>query len=671
MTKSMILAMACAATTMAGGVVFGQAAPRQMEHLGRGVVSLPKGDGKVWVGWRLLGTDPENIAFNVYRQMGNGAPQKITPEPIRNVTWMEDANANLDGARYSVRAVIDGREEAPSQALAPTVSTPARWQPPAGQHPYLSIPLKNVPQNYQANDASAADLDGDGEYEIVLHLTGAARDNSQAGRTDPPLLQAYKLDGTLLWTINLGRNIRDGAHYTQFMVYDFDGDGKAEMICKTSDGTTDGKGKVLGNANANHVNEGGHVLKGPEWLTVFEGLTGGAVDTVPYLPARTEKSPENPDLQEYRALWGDNSGNRGERYLAAVAYLDGVRPSVVMCRGYYTRSALAAYDYKNGKLTQRWLFDTGADRSSPLWKYAGEGNHNLAVADVSGDGKDDIIYGGMALDASGKPLWTTGYGHGDALHVGDLDPANPGLEMFRIQERWADAGAHMVDLKTGKTLWKKPSVSRPADGKNQGPGRGLAADIDPRHPGFESWALGAGVDALWDAKGNLIADKVPTMAMGAGQTTYGIDRPEGQAGRQAATCNFRIYWDGDTLDELLDRNQVAKWDYQNGRSVPLLVAEGCRSNNGTKATPTLSADLFGDWREEVIFPTTDGKELRIFTTTIPTEHRFYTLMHDPVYRLSIAWQNVAYNQPPHPGFYLGNGPKAAPKPNIVLVKSAP
>ncbi|MDF2441399.1 MAG: rhamnogalacturonan endolyase, partial [Abditibacteriota bacterium] len=485
--------------------------------------------------------------------------------------------------------------------------------------------------------ASTADLDGDGEYEIVLHQAGRGRDNSQNGETDPPILQAYKLNGTLLWTINLGRNIREGAHYTQFMVYDLDGDGRAEMVCKTADGTTDGQGRVIGDAKANYVNEAGRILSGPEFLTVFDGPTGRALATSNYIPAR-HPSKIDPSGDELKAVWGDGYGNRGDRFLACVAYLDGVRPSVVMARGYYTRSVLSAWNWRDGKLTHQWTFDSNDPGNE---KYAGQGNHNLSVADVDGDGKDEIVYGKMCVDDNGKGLYSTGIGHGDAMHLSDLDPGRLGLEVFSIQEPFGDAGAHMFDARSGKVLWKKASVKAGGDG--EGPGRGLALDIDPRTKGFECWVAGAGLSGqLWDAKGNKIADRTPSVNMG-------------------------VYWDGDLLRELLNGTAIDKWDYINAQSKLLLDAKefNCASNNGTKANPSLAADILGDWREEVIWRSVDNKELRIFSTTIPTEHRFVTLMHDPVYRLGIAWQNVAYNQPPHLGFYFGEGMAAPPRPAIT------
>ncbi len=632
--------------TMLIGATMPTWAQRQMERLGRGVIAVPQADGKVWIGWRLLGTDPDNIAFNVYRNT-DGKAVKLNAQPITAATSLIDDKADLTKAnRYVVRPILNRKEQAASAAFTLPANAPARQ--------YLSLPLK-TPAGYTPNDASVGDLDGDGEYEIVLHQAGRGRDNSQAGLTDAPILQAYKLDGTLLWTINLGKNIREGAHYTQFMVYDLDGDGRAEIACKTADGTTDGKGKVIGDANADWRNpEGtfitsvdrngverkqnvsGYVLVGPEFLTIFDGHTGAALATTAYIPARHPNKP-NPTTDEMKAIWGDGYGNRVDRFLAAIAYLDGKQPSLVMCRGYYTRSVLAAWNWRGGKLTNVWTFDSDAPGNKA---YAGQGNHNLSVADVDNDGKDEIVYGAAVIDDNGRGLYSTGLGHGDALHVSDLDPTRPGLEVFDIQERFDDAGAHFRDARTGENLWKKASIRAGADG--EGPGRGLALDIDPHHPGSECWVKGAGLTGLFNAKGEKIAEREPR------------------------SCNFGIWWDGDVLRELLDRNYIAKWDWTAGAEKVLLTAEGCTSNNGTKATPVLSADLFGDWREEVIWRTTDNQELRIYTTTIPTAHRIYTLMHDPQYRLSIAWQNVAYNQPPHTGFYMGEGMKPPPRPTISI-----
>jgi rhamnogalacturonan endolyase len=597
---------------------FAALAQRQMEALGRGLVGLHLGGGKVSLSWRLLGTDPDGLAFNIYRATGNAEPVRVNPEPIAASTHYIDAGANLgQPTRYFTRPVLNGTEWDPSAPFHFPADPPVR--------PYLTIPLQ-TPQGYTPNDASLGDLDGDGEYEIVLHQTGRGRDNSQPGFTDPPILQAYKLDGTLLWTISLGKNIREGAHYTQFMVYDLDGNGRAEIVCKTADGTIDGTGKIIGDPKADWRSQSGRaqgkILEGPEYLTVFDGLTGAALATANYVPPRGRHED-----------WGDDYGNRVDRFLACVAYLDGLRPSVVMCRGYYTRTVLAAWDWRNGQLSLRWVFDSHDGTPGNL-RYAGQGNHSLAVADVDGDGRDEIICGAMVIDDDGKGLYTTSLGHGDAQHLSDLDPARPGLEIFSIHERANHEHAiNMRDAQTGQLLWSKPSPDV---------GRGLSIDIDPRHLGHESWASGQGLTGLYNARGEIISERKPL------------------------SCNFAVWWDGDLLREILDRNHVSKWDWEGGTETRLLTAEGCAWNNGTKATPVLSADFLGDWREEIVWRTSDNKELRIYVTTIPTEHRLPALMHDPQYRLSVAWQNVGYNQPPHTGFYLGHGMSRPTRPKIIL-----
>jgi rhamnogalacturonan endolyase len=596
-------------------------AQRQMEYLNRGIVAMPDGKGNIFVSWRLLATDPADVSFNVYRSIDNGKISK-GEAPITTATaWLDEKIDPAKSYTYQVAAIVHGKEVIDSRTYTVKAGAPA----------YLSIPLK-TPAGYTPNDASVGDLDGDGTYELILHQTGKGHDNSHDGITDPPIFQAYTLDGRMLWQINLGKNIREGAHYTQFMVYDLDGDGKAEIAMKTADGSVDGQGKVIGDSTKDYRNKRGRILEGPEYLTVFDGQTGAAVYTTNYVPSRGRIDG-----------WGigrtDSYGNRVDRFLACVAYLDGVHPSVIMCRGYYGRSVLAAWDYKDKKLTQRWVFDTEKGYAA----YAGQGNHNLTVADVDGDGKDEIVYGQMTVDDNGKGLYTTGIGHADALHVSDLDPERPGMEVFSTQERFGDAGANFRDAKTGAVIWKKPSIAAGDDG--EGPGRACALDIDPRYKGYECWVAGAGITGLFDCKGNQIADKTPP-------------------------CNMGIYWDGDVLSEILNGTAVAKWDYTSSRLNKLLEAKDfdCVQNNGTKANPVVSADLLGDWREEVIYHTRDNQELRIFSTTIPTTNKFYTLMQDPQYRLSIVWQNVAYNQPPHPGFYLGEGMNAPPRPSISIIE---
>ncbi|HZG86618.1 fibronectin type III domain-containing protein [Paenibacillus sp.] len=591
---------------------------RQMETLDRAPVAIATEQG-VYIGWRKLGLDPANIAFALYRD-----GKKITGEPIEGATnWLD--REGTAASVYQLYTVVDG------------VETPATQRFGVWQKQYLSVPLDkpadgvtkdNQPYTYHAGDASVGDLDGDGTYEIVLLWNPSnAKDNSQAGYTGIVYMDAYKLDGTRLWRINLGPNIRAGAHYTQFMVYDLDGDGKSEVAFKTADGTVDGVGNVIGRAGVDHRNSSGYVLQGAEYITVFEGATGKALATAEYDPPRGDVSS-----------WGDSYGNRVDRFLAAVAYLDGERPSLVMSRGYYTRTVLAAYNYRDGQLTKLWRFDTNDEGNGG---YAGQGNHNLSIGDVDGDGKDEISFGAMAIDDDGTGLYTTGLGHGDAMHLGDLDPDRPGLELFDVHEH-ADSpyGMEMRDPATGEVLW---GVRTGVD-----TGRGMTADIDPRHLGEEAWSATitneqqVQITGLYNVKGERISLNIPT------------------------STNFGIWWDGDLLRELLDGIRIDKWDYESETTQNVLTATGSASNNSTKANPSLQADLFGDWREEVVWRAADSSELRIYSTTDVTEHGLRTLMHDPIYRLGVAWQNVGYNQPPHTGYYLGVGMTEPAAPSIYL-----
>ena len=625
------LCAAAVATLMLGAAV---AAPSSMsvEKLGRGAVAV-KGEAGVLVSWRSLVTDAPDLGFNVYRD-----GRKLNAAPIVKTTNFIDADAAGAGA-YEVRELAHHKEGAATRALY--------------MDGHLTLPLQRPPggttadgkaYTYQANDASVGDLDGDGQYEIILKWEPtAANDNCCAGHTGIVLLDAYKLDGTLLWRISLGPNIRAGAHYTQFQVADYDGDGKAELIVKTADGTRDAAGKVIGDAAANWVSDGGEIeqtdktgarqtedgklmaglagriLKGPEYLSLFDGATGCVLDTIAY-PSPRGPDGDNPTRDELKARWGDGYANRADRFLAGTAWLDGKRPSAIFARGYYARTTVAAVDVKNGKLVKRWYFDSEAPGMPK--GFSGQGNHQLSVADVDGDGRHEILYGAMAIDDDGKPLWSTGMGHGDAMHVGDLDPARPGLEKFGVHEVMSmskNVGAAMLDAKTGEVLWTTPA--------EHDTGRGVVGDIDPRFPGTEAWATNS--PNLYDARGKVIAAAHP---------------------RQV---NFMVWWDGDLLRELLDGTKVSKWDWNKSESKLIFEALGAKSNNGTKSNPTLSLDLFGDWREEIIWRAADDSSLHIYSTAIPTAHKITTLMQDPQYRAAIAWQNTAYNQPPWPSFYIG------------------
>jgi len=576
-TSAQVTAPITLATTVNG---------KQLETLDRGLISVRSGSANL-VSWRLLASDPAGTSFSVYR-----GGTKITASPVTASTNYLDAGAAA-GSSYTVRAVVNGTEQAASGTSLNFANG------------YLDVPISPPSSIYSANDASVGDLDGDGQYEIVLKWDPSdAKDNSQSGVTSNVYVDAYKLNGTRLWRINLGRNIRAGAHYTQFQVYDYSGDGKAEVAMKTADATIDGVGTVIGNSSADYRNSSGYILSGPEYLTMFNGQTGAALSSVDYVPARGTVSS-----------WGDSYGNRVDRFLAGTAYLDGARPSLIMARGYYTRSVIVAWDFRNGTLTRRWTFDSNSSTNAG---YGGQGNHQLSIADVDADGKDEIIYGSMAVNDDGTHLWNTNNGHGDALHVGDLNPSRAGLEEFKVDEDGSKPSSWMADARTGQILW-----STPANGDN---GRGVSDDIWSGSAGAESWS--AAVAGVRSPSGAVVSSRKP------------------------GSQNFLAYWDGDAIRELLDGTHIDK--YGTSSDARLLTAAGVHSNNGTKSTPSLSGDLFGDWREEVIWPTTSNTALRIYSTPIQTGLKFVTLVHDPMYRVAIAWQNTAYNQPPHLSFTPGS-----------------
>ena len=571
-----------------------------MEKLDRGVIAVRRPDGKVFISWRILRDDKKGEAFDIYR---NG--EKLNSTSLtEGGSWFIDEHPIEGDAIYEVRCKKDeGRCK-----MAENIG-------------YLTIPLQKPEGRYSANDASVGDIDGDGQYEIILKWEPwNAHDNAHDGMTDPTLFDCYRLSGELLWRINMGRNIRSGAHYVPFIVYDLDGDGRAELMVKTADGTRDGQGTVIGDSVADYRNPVGRILSGPEYISIFEGLTGRMLDTKPYIPERGE----------LRA-WGDERGNRSERYLAAVGYLGGKRPSAIFCRGYYTRSVLAAWDWDGKELKQRWVFDT----NNPQWRdYAGQGNHNLRVADVDGDGYDEIIYGSMAVDHDGTGLYNTGMGHGDAIHL-VADPKDNKLYIWDCHENKRD-GSELRDASTGEVIFQ---IKSPSD-----VGRCMAADIDPTNPGCEMWS--ADSHGIRNMKGEVVISKAKDS-----------DDPQHNnylmMNGRWLSMNFGIWWDGDLLRELLDRETVTKYDWENHQIVNIERFDG-QFNNGTKSNPCLAADILGDWREEVLIRNRESTELRIYVSTIPTPYRINCLMQDIPYRLSLATQNVGYNQPSESGYYIGS-----------------
>ena len=638
----------------------------QMEKLDRGLVAVPSSTGMGnFVSWRFLGTDTNDTRFDLLRD-------GVTVATDLTVTNYEDWDWDWDDSvehQYQVITKVGGEITETSKAIKPWTTIYKKLK--------LQRPAKGaLGGTYSPNDCSVGDVDGDGEYEIIVKWDPSnSQDNSNGGKTDNVYIDCYKLDGTMLWRVDLGVNIRAGAHYTQFQVYDYDGDGHAEMMCKTAPGSKDGLGNYVNQAATDEKiktasntkdwrNSAGRINGGHEYLTVFNGETGAAIHTVAYYPTRNAKAELNEAAGTFN--WDDRSGkndkgdygNRGERYLAATAYLDGPdhNPSGIFCRGYYTYAYIWAVDFDGQQLKTRWLHlsDTKTtykvmDANGKTASYKGEtchsglkrytmyanGNHNMSIADVDGDGKDEIIWGSAALDDNGKMLYSVGFGHGDAIHLADLDPDRPGLELFDVHEEKGTYAWDIHDAATGEILWK--GGMKGADN-----GRGCAADIVSSNRGQEFWSAERGPEGIEYDKEK--RDQRPYNAI--------TNTP---AGTKKPSMNFRIYWDGDLLDELLDGTTISKYGGStlgvNGTPIGNLGSPS--SCNGTKATPCLSADIFGDWREEVIlWSTSDNATLNIYTTTTSTPYRVPTLMHDHTYRMGIAWQNTAYNQPPHLGYYL-------------------
>lgn len=570
-----------------------------VEYLDRGITAVNTGNGML-VSWRFLASDSDTAEFRLYRD-----------NTLIYTSQTGDATCYLDksgssSSKYRVDYVSGG-----------AVVSSENCNFTANKN-YFDIPL-NVPAGsgctYSANDCSVGDVDGDGQYELFVKWDPSnSKDNSQDGYTGNVYIDCYTFEGKQLWRVDLGKNIRAGAHYTQFLVADFDCDGKAEMTCKTADGTVDGTGKVIGDASKDYRNSSGYILTGPEYYTLFEGATGKALDTVEYAFPRGKVSD-----------WGDNYGNRVDRFLGAVVYCDGVKPSAVSVRGYYTRMTAVAYDVVDKKLVTRWTFDSGND---PKKGYH-NGNHNCMAGDVDNDGKQELVLGSTCIDDNGKLLWCNNQGHGDAMHLGDFLPDREGLELWMCHENepW---GVSLIDAKTGKNIFHKNHT--------KDTGRACCGNILASNPGAEFW--GATGNDIFDESGNTIATNKPAQ-------------------------NFMIYWDGDLEREILDGTKIDKY-VSTSKINRLLTADGCASNNSSKSSPCLSADIFGDWREELLLRTSDSKYIRIYSTTYDTDIRLTTLMHDVHYRTQAAGEQNCYNQPAHTSFYLGSDENLPERPNVTI-----
>ena len=570
----------------------------QMENLDRGVVAV-KVSGGVYVGWRMFGYEytgtDSDTSYNVYRDGTKVAS-------VTDSTNYQDASGT-SSSKYTVTCVLKGTEGPQSPAASV-------WA-----QQYTSIPLSPPSGSYSANDGAPGDLDGDGKLDIVLKWDPSdAKDNSQSGVTSNVYVDGYTLAGTRLWRIDLGPNIRAGAHYTQMSVYDFDGDGKAEFATKTAPGTKDGTGAYLSTGvaasadnSAVYRNSSGYILTGPEWTTVFAGDTGKELATVNY-----------PVQRGTVGNWGDTYGNRLDRYNAGIAWVKdkGVAtglPSIIQQRGYYTRLTVSALTWRGGSLAQNWIFDSDVAGGS---KAAGQGCHSCMAADVDGDGAFEIIPGSSTISSDGTFRCATGIGHGDALHVGELIKGK-GIHVYLPHENDGGQDCHSADT--------------------------CASDFK---------VTGSGDN------GRGVAEWVSTTAQASASCSSGIGSvycADGSSGAPSAGSNFLIYWNADGVRSTM-----------NGTTLPGVSTSGTASCNGTKSTPTLTADLVGDWREEAVLRESSNANLRVYTTTNVTAKRIYTLMHDPTYRAQAAFENASYNQPPHAGFHIGAGMANPPVPSIFV-----
>lgn len=575
------------------------AAQRQVERLDRGVVAMHGSQGEVYVGWRMLGSDPDDIGFNVYRAAKDGEAVKLNDQPLTDSTNFVDASADLAQPNtYLVRSVVNGKEQPGSDRYALPANPPVQN--------YISIPLRG---SYAFNAVGVGDLNGDGALDYVIKQPNQVSDPGKFKPSEEPWkIEAYTSDGRFLWQNDLGANITQGIWWSPMVVYDLDGDGKAEVITRTAPKDTDFRDPT------------GRVLTGPEWFSIFDGETGAERAKGDWIP--------RGDISD----WGDDYGNRVDRHQIMVAYLDGQRPSLLVFRGTYGLMKAEVWSYRDGRLTRLWAWSNEGLGT----EYQGQGYHEVRVFDLDGDGKDEILNGALAIDDDGTTMWTTGEGHGDRFHLTDIDPERPGLEIFYVQEtkKVYKHPMHLRDARTGELIWG-PSA---AEGEYTDVGRGLVADIDPRHNGLEAWARGGGAKYLFNAKGEVI-------------------------GRNLPPCHFAVWWDGDLLRELVENGNIFKWDP--GSEEAKLI--------GTHVLETYSekmvADVFGDWREEIV--THVPGELRIYTTTIPSKHRFRTLLHDPLYRLdTAAWSN-GYKQSAHPSFFLGEGMQTPSRPPLTTAQTAP
>lgn len=585
---------------------------RPMEYLDRGLVAMEVENGvnsKIYLSWRMLGIDPVNIGFNLYR---NG--QRINFLPLTKTTNYEDLSGKASDT-YQIEALLDtGKEKSEPVSVWPMLDAQETGKAALA---FKQIPIQPAPvvgeNTYTPGDMSVGDLNGDGQYELIFEWEG-----------ENPFLEAIDFEGNSYWRINLGPNVT--SNNVPFMVYDLDGDGKAEVACTTGPGTIDGTGKFLSKGPAATVDHSiilarssGRLVEDPSYVTIFNGETGEEMATVDYFPGIGPR-------ETMMTIWGDNYGHRAASKKAAVLYNKEVGPVLVYARGIYTRIAMGGYTWDGKSLTRIWTFDSDRGQS----EYRGQGNHGVAVGDVDGDGSDELMYGACAINSDGTGRYSTGRGHGDSHALGDLMPDRPGLEFFQPHEN-STYGVSMRDASTGEIIWE---MLHSGD-----IGRAWAAEVNPNMRGAVVTAIGF---PNFDCNGDSISSNY-------------------------SSYDQHLYFDGDEYKDTRSRGTGINSSAGLGRVLTAWYY-GATSIHSSKDDACLVADILGDWREEVVFLKSDKTQFLLFSTWFPTERKNYTLMHDPTYRMSVATQNVGYNQPANVGFYFPDG---APTPNIHLTKYDP
>ena len=612
------------------------------------------------ISWRSLLTDPAGVGFNVYKKEGEvGEEVKLNTEPITNSTCWQDAKLNKEVTNY-YRVTIVGKNEEGAQ-IEETICD-YTFTSEMAQNFYREIKLTtNVPLasvTYKADDVQVGDLDGDGEMEIIVKREPYDGANQGGWRgSGTTLLEAYELDGTFLWQIDLGINIRSGSHYTSYALYDFDGDGRCEIAFRSSEGTKFANGKTItdkyGKVNDYRLRDDagagwysgaslystcGLIFESPEYISICRGADGNEITRIDNIP-RGGKGSRIERAEYWDTYWGDDYGNRMDRFFIGVAYLDGIPdaktgikttiPSLIITRGIYKNWQVWALDLKGGELEVRWKFDTAAHAS----KWQSMCSHAFRVTDLDGDGRDEILYGSAAIDSDGSELWCSGNGHGDVLNVGKFipDSERKGMQIVASFEesnnylyKGNGYGCQVIDARDGSLITGHGTGTADV-------GRCAVADVDPNSPGFEYWSsLGEGMFSC--ITGQKLGN--PPTGIGGGQL-----------------YNVAIYWTGEPTRDLFDRALVV--NRQKGRIVRFDVYGSNQGNHSTKFNPCYYGDFLGDYREEVIMGSKDYNSLYIFSTNCPTTHRLCHLMSDHNYDMSQAMQNIGYNQGTNLGYYVG------------------